>query len=104
MTRSSDRPELVIVANWREKIARSFSVTRLPRPGSLMSRCRPLPASDDRQRHAPCWRRLRPPHWTRWLASILPLTALAVGFEGLVVEGLASSCALMVVAPSGEAA
>src|SRR3954447_4888441 len=35
--RSSDRPELIIVANWRLKTARSFSLTFLPMPGIFSS-------------------------------------------------------------------
>jgi hypothetical protein len=42
--RSSDRPELIIVANWRENTARSLSLTR-PTPGSLTSDLRPAPFS-----------------------------------------------------------
>jgi hypothetical protein len=42
--RSSDRPELIIVANWREKTARSLSLTR-PLPGRRSSVFRPAPFS-----------------------------------------------------------
>ena len=35
--RSSDRPELIIVANWRDMIARSLSFTLSPKPGILIS-------------------------------------------------------------------
>ena len=45
--RSSDRPLLIMVANWREKTARSLRPTFLPpSPGSEISRCRPLPPPD----------------------------------------------------------
>ncbi len=39
--RSSDSPELTIVANCRDMIARSLSPTLLPKPGMMMSRLRP---------------------------------------------------------------
>ena len=42
--RSSDSPELIMVANWRENTARSLSLTR-PVPGSLTSVLRPAPFS-----------------------------------------------------------
>ena len=32
--RSSESPELIIVANWRDMIARSLSLTFAPKPGS----------------------------------------------------------------------
>ena len=35
--RNSDRPELIIVANCRDAIARSFNLTLLPVPGILIS-------------------------------------------------------------------
>jgi|GEM_PF-4934122 hypothetical protein len=54
--RSSDRPELIIVANWRENTARSLSLTR-PVPGSLTSVLRPAPFSVSIEIGAyPSWR------------------------------------------------
>jgi hypothetical protein len=41
--RSSDRPELIIVANCRDMTARSFSLTLGLEPGSLISVLRPPP-------------------------------------------------------------
>ncbi len=39
---SNDRPELTMVANWREKMARSLRPTRLAcMPDRLISRCSP---------------------------------------------------------------
>ena len=54
--RSSDSPEDVIVANCREKIARSLSEVLLPKPGILRSFCRPLPDSVIDSGMTPCWR------------------------------------------------
>jgi hypothetical protein len=43
--RSSDRPEPIMVAIWRDMTAMSFILTaRSPRPGIDTSRCRPVPA------------------------------------------------------------
>ena len=41
--RSRVRPEVVIDANWRAKIARSFRLVRLLKPGIFRSFCRPSP-------------------------------------------------------------
>ena len=43
--RNSDSPALIIVANCRDMIARSFSPILLPNPGMLMSRFIPALAS-----------------------------------------------------------
>ncbi len=55
--RSSDMPDPVSVANWREKIERSFSVTRLPPiPGMLISFCMPWPDRSMERGTMPRWR------------------------------------------------
>jgi hypothetical protein len=57
--RSSDMPDDVIVANWRENTARSRSVVRLPRPGIVRSlrSSEPLDSEMD-SGTSPCWRRI----------------------------------------------
>jgi len=54
--RSNDRPDEVMVASWREKMVRSFSVVRLPNPGIVMFFCRPLPDSLIDSATTPCCR------------------------------------------------
>ena len=39
--RSSERPLLIMVANWRDMTARSLSLTFLPKPGMVSSRLHP---------------------------------------------------------------
>ncbi len=70
-------PDAVSVANCREKIERSFSVTRLLMPGMLISFCMPWPDCAMESGTIPRWRS----SWAAaasFEASILPLLRLPV--------------------------
>ena len=94
--RSSDRPEAFIVANCRMKTDSSFSLTRSPSPGILISVCRPVPVCAIDSGIEPCWRSACTAACS-FAASTLPFSrsplALTTSYWNCLVAGMSEpSC------------